>query len=609
MEAPLKSMPEKPWYTSAILSIFEDASCALGISPSAFARDVHTIEHRLSAEGESFLTKTLPSFGKSIDLALQGATPLATPLFKKRRRRAALPAFLQALTKRVFTDDGWVRSNPCLPSIALLRQLCYWCKKLEKGYSDESLQKATQEFVDIDNSLAGCSNDYRAAEPLLAVARAVVWWVFRDIGPCHHHNPSHGPGAVASGANCVEKRALSVSYTDVERVFRPIPWFRSLRDSSEDIGTVLNREKKPYGLSRTEFVPKDSSGPRTIGLEPPEYMWVQQAVKAWMYEHIEQRSIAKGQVNFTNQSVNRELARNWSDFETLDMSKASDRNSYVLVKTLFEGTRLWPYLDASRTPGTVLPDGTTLFYRKFAPMGSAVCFPVQACVYYALAVAALHLAGMPILLAYRKVYVYGDDLVVPHGSFSTLRPAFEAVGLKFNPDKCCTNGRFRESCGLDAYDGCDVTPVRLRMAYPQRPSDVLRLVEHSNALYEAGYRVASATFRTLALRQFSELKKLGLPQTHRSDLPIACWRCAPEEETVRYRTRNSITSIKGWVVAVDKVTSDDVYEVRHVRESLARYGPIGNVQHVQNGSVRMVRTLDKRYSGGLRKRSFVVIRE
>ncbi|DAD52729.1 RNA-directed RNA polymerase [ssRNA phage SRR7976310_9] len=599
---------EKPWYTPSIVAFLQiDAPGASGIPPVHFARDVHTLEQRLAHEGESFLTKTLPALGLKIDQALQGHVPLISSAFKKRGK-TALPAFLSALLRRVFTDEGWVREKPCTICIRLLRQLCFWCKKLEKGYSDESLTRAMDEFIEIDKALPSSHHDIRHVEPLLAVSRVVIGRMFRNLGTLSDFNPKHGPGAVATGESVVDKRALNMSYTQLERVFRPIPWFRSLRDASEDPGAVLDRPKKLYGLSRTAFVPKDSSGPRTIGLEPPEYMWCQQAVKAWLYDHVTHPGLARGHVNFQDQTINREFARDWQNWETLDMSKASDRNSYALVRTLFKSTvpKLWAALHACRTPGTVLPDGRTIIYKKFAPMGSAVCFPVQACVYYALAVAALHLSGMPLLLACRSVYVYGDDLIVPTGSFPKLQPAFESVGLKFNANKCCTHGKFRESCGLDCYDGVSVTPVRAHCLYPDRATDFVRIVEHSNELYRSGYWGASAALRDEACKTFPLLEKLHLKQSHRADLPILCWASEPYDETVRYKTRNGITFVHGWQIKPKEMASPLVYEARHYRESLTRVGPVGALRYCPTTSSR--RTLAKRYNGVFRKSKCVVVR-
>jgi len=133
--------------------LLKDIPSQLGISPAEFSRDVYTLEKRLADEGESFVTKTLPTLGKAIDLALQGRSPLKTTAFKKRCRSSALPAFLQGLLRRVFEDTGYVRIDPCVHSIRLLRQICFWCKKVEKGFSDESLQQATEKFVSTDRDL------------------------------------------------------------------------------------------------------------------------------------------------------------------------------------------------------------------------------------------------------------------------------------------------------------------------------------------------------------------------------------------------------------------------------------------------------------------------
>nr|URG16473.1 MAG: RNA dependent RNA polymerase [Leviviridae sp.] len=532
-------------------------------------------------------------------------------------------------------DDGWVRDEPCHLSIRLLRQVTLWGKKIQKGYSDESLRKATEDFIQVDAALPSCPRDLSGAADLLVVARAIVERLFRHVGDPSHSNPRHGPGAVAGGEGTIWKRKLAVSYTDLEAVFRPIPWFVSLRDAAESPERVYGRVKRKFGLSKIRFVEKDSSGPRTIGLEPAEYMWVQQALKGLMYHYIETRSFAKGRINFTDQTINRRLSMQWRRYETLDMSKASDRNSLVLVEALFGRTRLWPWLQASRTPGTVLPDGRILMYKKFAPMGSAVCFPVQAVVYYALACAAQHLAGMPLFLACRNTYVYGDDLIVLRGNFSRIDSAFSSVGLKFNTDKCCTEGRFRESCGMDAFDGYEVTPARMRLSDVRGRTDIAKLVEHSNRLMDAGYWNTAIRQRELTKRVILHLNlKMSFPISHRTDFPFLTWRAAPwETETVRYRTDNKtgLTFVKGWAYRPKVVESCSELEVMHLRESLSRGGPVGELKFLELDpenreddrytwafvgprlserlpmSVR--RYLAQKYSGDLIKTRFAVVRE
>jgi len=61
-----------------------------------------------------------------------------------------------------------------------------------------------------------------------------------------------------------------------------------------------------------------------------------------------------------------------------------------------------------------------------------------------------------------EVRVYGDDLIVPVDYVRSVIDVLELLGFKVNTGKSFWNGKFRESCGGDYYDGEDVTPVRVR---------------------------------------------------------------------------------------------------------------------------------------------------
>lgn len=609
---------EKPWYFPALRAFLaEDCPRLLELTSAAFARDVETLERRLSCEGESFLTKTLPTMALEIDRALQGTQPLVCTAFKKISRRDARPAFLQALLKRVFLPTGWVMDSPCYQSIRLLRQITLWCKKLEKGYSDESLQQATEDFINTDVALPD-STCFKPSR-VLVMARAVMRYVLKGFRGLGDTLPRHGPGAVAGGEGVVGKRASRHCYTQLESVFRPVPFFFSLNEVSRAPWKLYDRIKCEFGLSRTEFVEKDAKGPRTIGLEPAEYQWCQQALKVLLYDFLEKISPAKGFINFTDQTVNQRLTALWADWDTLDMSKASDRNALVLVEYLFQGTALLTWMLACRTPGTILPDGRVLMYKKFAPMGSALCFPVQAMVYYALACASLHRQGIPWKIALHSVYVYGDDLVVPHGYFRGIEEDFASVGLKFNADKCCTHGKFRESCGVDAYDGFNVTPVRLRKAYPRRGVLLqIPIVQHQRNLMLAGYRAAGRAFRQAA-EEYATRNNISqwknLPTCPRADLPILTWydESCPDEVKY-YRKSGGLTRVRGWVFEPKKVRMNLADEERYLRESLSLGGPVGELMDVRNAvlvnrvpkAVRY-RSYTERYRGELKRKKLVVV--
>lgn len=589
---------EKPWYASIVAGFLSgDVPQALGLSPEAFARDLQTIAHRVDHEGECFYTKTLPLFGKHFDACLQRGLLSSCPGFKNISANRRLPAFLRGLTKLVFADDGRLVDSPSLVAIRLTRQLCYWWKKLVKEYDDVVLARFIKEFKTVDDSLP---SRLPSGERRLVDAQALVTAIFKDFDPKFAElRPKHGPGAVADGENVIQKRKDFRRFKQLLRVF-PLTFWDSYSRLAQDPSSYLARPLCEHGLSRTEFVPKDSSGPRIIGLEPREYMWVQQALKGAMYTHLESNGLTRGHVNFTDQTINRQLTNNWREFDTLDMSQASDRNSLALVSFLFAKTKILRLLLAARTPGTRLPNGEILWFKKFAPMGSAVCFPVQAVVYFALAVAGLHATGMPLELARRNVFVYGDDIIVPHGTFEAIRPLFELVGLKFNANKCCTAGRFRESCGRDAYDGHDVTPIKAKNVTLDKkdPSTIKSFVEHVNMLYDRGYWVSAQRMRAIFNR------KIGwrLPSSV-DPIPILSWRSC--QDTYRVFVKDSITYVKGWVLTPKEVKANVEIEVNTLHESLAQKGPVGHLK--RDARELMVRSFDKKYEVAWRKGKFPFI--
>jgi hypothetical protein len=214
---------------------------------------------------------------------------------------------------------------------------------------------------------------------------------------------------------------------------------------------------------------------------------------------LESYDLTDGQVNFKDQTVNRDLALTGSTFPnsyvTLDMKDASDRVSMWLVEYLFGNVALLDALYATRSAYTRLPDGETVCLNKFAPMGSALCFPVESFVFYALLVAALiQFRGFSRREAFKRIWVYGDDIICHFEDHEVLQAVLPKVGLMFNPGKCCTGRSFRESCGCDAYQGIDVTPTKIRTVWSHliRPQSYLSYCSYQNDFFIKGW------FRTAA---------------------------------------------------------------------------------------------------------------
>jgi len=88
------------------------------------------------------------------------------------------------------------------------------------------------------------------------------------------------------------------------------------------------------------------------------------------------------------------------------------------------------------------------------------------------------------------VRIYGDDIIVPVDMVHSVMTHLEAYGLKVNSNKSFWNGKFRESCGMDAYDGQSVTPTYVRSMPPtdrQSAHEIVSWTSLSNQLYMRGY--------------------------------------------------------------------------------------------------------------------------
>jgi hypothetical protein len=212
-----------------------------------------------------------------------------------------------------------------------------------------------------------------------------------------------------------------------------------------------------------------------------------------LVERLESHRLTAGNVNFSSQEVNRNLAYTSSvtqEYATLDLKDASDRVSVQLVEALLP-KELIPYFMACRSTATKLPNGSIMSLHKFAPMGSAICFSVEAFLFWALSVASISQnSGRHYSRVAKLVYVYGDDIIVPVSYFPAVVHCLELFGLLVNKSKSFRYGKFRESCGMDAYDGIDVTPIRLHTLWSGKPSDASAyssFISYANALMAKGW--------------------------------------------------------------------------------------------------------------------------
>jgi hypothetical protein len=155
--------------------------------------------------------------------------------------------------------------------------------------------------------------------------------------------------------------------------------------------------------------------------------------------------------------------------------------------------------------------------RKFAPQGSAVTFPVQTIIFTLISLfAVMQTKGCKASVVLRDhtdlVQVFGDDIIVPVDSYPVLVDLLTSLSLKVNDSKSFASGNFREACGMDAYCGHDVTPVRVRRPYSgSDPTSLESTVEASNNLFLRGYWYTSAALLKTVPESERKLMTIGAP--------------------------------------------------------------------------------------------------
>ena len=255
-------------------------------------------------------------------------------------------------------------------------------------------------------------------------------------------------------------------------------WARSVTDS-EDEGfwpfVTVDHLKTVVG-NRVTFVPKTATTERAIAIEPLINVYAQLGLGAM----IRRRLKAVAHIDLDEQWFNQELAREGSIrgfLATVDLSSASDTVARELVSLLLP-EEWYTRLDHCRSKVGVLDD-KPFVYEKFSSMGNGFTFELESLIFWALARSACVISGQPDLVS-----VYGDDIVLPVGAYDTLEELLTYFGFELNSKKSFKSGAFRESCGKDWYDGCDVRPFLQK----EVPCELSQLYSLANGLRRVASR-------------------------------------------------------------------------------------------------------------------------
>jgi hypothetical protein len=505
-----------------------------------FGSNAGEVGGRLFHEGLPLLTEVLPSFGKAI-LGWIEAGRVHTPFPGFATDKGGLlPKLFSGWTKRIFHRDGSVRPEADPHALQELLQICMLLYKLELPASQGKKDRVIEQFVLTEHELSQSTQKVSFDSSIFALAKRLISEVLGKFDP-YAIKPKHGPGAVSTGEKGNEKWDFRRKF---QRLHGEYPYYEYFSPSLSHVGLLASgHSRRPLGsltgynrlnrfsesftswyrglepsvlpIAKVVLVPKDSRGPRLISMEPLEIQFIQQGIMRELVSHIESHPLTKGKVRFNNQTPNQDAALKSSrtrECATLDLKEASDRVSLALFQSLFP-EHIVKAFEACRSVATELPDGTILPLKKFAPMGSALCFPVMALTIWALSEASLLESN----LSTAEVLVYGDDLVIPTPGFSAVVNCLHDHGLLVNTGKSFKDSFFRESCGMDAFKGVQVTPVRLKKLFTgsvSSPTFLEHLIALSEAFFDKGYWRVTDFLRKEVSRVYGKV-----PWTHDRSYP------------------------------------------------------------------------------------------
>lgn len=413
-----------------------------------------------------------------------------------------LPRGYRWLSRAVFDHIGW--QNP-INGFRLVHQVCAFCLRVnitQKAFEDKALEDWLSVYTTISDRCASAS-----------LSRIVEEW----MGGCDLQSvkPRHGSGAVfiEETGKTTSCKALKYHHS----IFTPIMDYVNQKYCG---GRLIHPFGKFGDIGNTaswRVVPKSYSKARSIAFEPPGKMWYQQAGFVLFNEHFKTHPYLRRRIDLQKSEYNRELARQGSiggDLVTIDLSSASDYLSWTLVQSCFRRTSVYPLIVSARTRYIQVPKLGRLEAKSSSPMGSALCFPIQCVIFAAIVEESIaRCGGSPVRSRFR---VYGDDIVVERRYASTVMERLEYYGFVVNRNKTFTDCAplcFRESCGGEFINGCEVDPLRVSRFYHSSlefrptPEQYEANIEMANRAQARGY----LQLRRIVLKELLRLDRYERP--------------------------------------------------------------------------------------------------
>lgn len=603
-----------------------DAAQAFPALRDEFERDLERVRNLVHCRGISLFVDEFPAVAKHLDRCLDTGfyIPSHLPTSRQVNRTVVIPKLFRGLYLEVFNKDGILRESPSTEAVFFLRQLLLFAKKTElecgvRAKIDEVFEFLTVDYAlpkphgiwesdvpgDWDQDFLTFEDNFGYRSPtdvgvarFLENASKVAGILTSTLGS---YDPldwrfRHGPGAISEVTGPTNKFCWRNWSDRLESVF-PVAdcgyhnygaWATSTVEPDCDYGYHNRDQRKVTSrevASRLICVPKTHSKPRLIAAEPSEHQWCQQNIWHYFCEKAGDSWIGDF-CRFRDQSHNQNLCLEGSKggaLATLDLSSASDCVTCAVVEYTFgSNPALVRALAASRTRFVKLPENLGFHahrkLNKFSTMGSAVTFPVESMVFLVISLAAI-LTRMQLKVTMKnimslkgQVTVFGDDIIVPREHRDAVVYALEHCMFKVNTRKSYDCYNFRESCGVDAFRGQDVTPVYWKGLNTGKPeSKASTLAVHNNLIkrflmHTAGYIASTVRKRSQIPYVSPDSGVIGFHCRTESRLPTFTRR---RWNRSLHREENLILTLRGEVTKVP--TNDDSALLQYFTEAPSPY--------------------------------------
>lgn len=549
---------------AVLQSLFKDVKAAYP-TLSSLDKDLARLLTLMKNRGFQSLMLDLPNLDNLLTRGLEtGRLDLIGPLCCAVSKDVRVPRLFSGLWLRVFDREGCLRDVPDVNSIFFLRCLSTFFKRVELECSPNRKSIAVEEYYNVEESLRepdllwfdsefdcfgrlhsvhfrdgldhahvldGSENSsprntiFLLCDRLQRICDSVAgelgfydpYEFTNSNGKSEYTGRSlgHGRGSVSDLKRGYDKYSLPNWSERLQRVF-PHDAFGVYRFDN----TLEYIQWKDVTPSKLIAVPKTLAKPRLIASEPVAAQWCQQITLRWLNQRMKETRL-RWFLDLSDQKLSQDMVLLQSTLKsgcersaTVDLSSASDRlTCWAIERALRKNPSVLDAIQSSRTP--ILVDGVSsrpqIFLKKFASQGTAITFPIQSIFFLCCALASLGCNSLKDAKKWKgKLRVYGDDIIIPSHGYENLRTLLSYLQLKVNEDKSFVHGQFRESCGMDAYAGYDVTPPKPRALVNRGPKSERAMLDVSNNLWLKGLWHTALWFESAIPRMQYPVVRAGL---------------------------------------------------------------------------------------------------